>query len=74
MTGAVETAEALALWGRATLTAAAEGEEVVAEVAQGLRFLKIGANVLLVVGLVAEAVLLIVDAVQGAEQMEKLQA
>lgn len=73
LTGAVETAVKLASWGRVTLNLVSKGGGVATEAIESMKFLKIGGNVLIAVGVLVDAALLIAEAIQGAEQRADLQ-
>ncbi|KIM35083.1 hypothetical protein M413DRAFT_32792 [Hebeloma cylindrosporum] len=71
--GAVETAVKLASWGRVTLNLVSRGGGVATEAIESMRFLKIGGNVLIAIGVIVDAALLIAEAIKGAEQRADLQ-
>jgi hypothetical protein len=72
--GAVETAVKLASWGRVTLNLVSKGGGLATEAVESMRFLKIGGNVLVAIGVLVDAALLIAEAIQGAQQRDDLQA
>ncbi|KIM35077.1 hypothetical protein M413DRAFT_432905 [Hebeloma cylindrosporum] len=71
--GAVETAVKFASWGRVTLNLVSKGGGITTEAIESMKFMKIGGNVLVAVGVIVDAALLIAEAIQGAEQRADLQ-
>jgi hypothetical protein len=71
--GAVETAVNLITWGRVTLNLVSRAGGVANQALESMKFLKIGGNVLIGVGVFIDAALLIAEAIHGAQQRDDLQ-
>jgi len=71
--GAVETAAKFLTWGRATLNLTSRAAGVGEKALRGMKFLKLGGNLMIGIGVVVDSALLIAEAIQGAKQRDDLQ-
>jgi hypothetical protein len=71
--GAVETAAKIASFGRYTLNLVSKGEGIANEALESMKFVKIGGNVLVAIGVLVDAALIIAEAIKGAQQRADLQ-
>jgi hypothetical protein len=72
LTGAVETAAKIATFGRATLNPLSKGEGIADEALEIIKFVEIGGNVLVSIGVLVDERHLIQEAYNGTQQRADL--